>query len=133
MDTVPSEFNRSAASRPILDAKWDGRSTFSIEEARKILGLPRSAAYAAAKSGQLPANRITGRSPTFSAIAFRASERRSCGLSRSRPRSMPGRGRPRFRFKSITLTSEPHRTASMLVPRSDVRRARRPGIPGPQA
>ena len=62
MDIKPSEFNRSSASaRPILDAKWDGRSTFSIEEARKILGVSRSAAYAAARSGELPAIRIAGR------------------------------------------------------------------------
>jgi excisionase family DNA binding protein len=63
MDTKPStEFNRSAATtRPILDARWDGRSTFSVEEARKIIGVSRSAAYAAVKSGELPAIRIAGR------------------------------------------------------------------------
>jgi excisionase family DNA binding protein len=50
-----AEFNRSTVSaRPILDARWDGRSTFSIEEAGKILGVSRWSAYAAAKSGELP-------------------------------------------------------------------------------
>jgi hypothetical protein len=62
MDTKPSELDRRLTStRPILDAKWDGRSTFSIEEARKILGVSRSAAYAAARSEELPAIRIAGR------------------------------------------------------------------------
>jgi excisionase family DNA binding protein len=51
----PTEFNRSAVStRPILDAKWNGRSTFSIEEAGEILGVSRWSAYEAAKNGQLP-------------------------------------------------------------------------------
>jgi hypothetical protein len=40
-----------AVRNPICDPKWDGRSTFSIEEAGEILGLSRSAAYEAAKDG----------------------------------------------------------------------------------
>jgi excisionase family DNA binding protein len=42
------------STRPILDAKWDGRSTFSIEEAAKILGVSRWKAYEAAKVGEIP-------------------------------------------------------------------------------
>jgi hypothetical protein len=40
---------------PIHGAKWNGRSTFSIEEAGcEILGLSKCSAYAAAKNGSLP-------------------------------------------------------------------------------
>ena len=39
---------------PILASKWDGRSTFSVEEAGEILGLSRCSAYAAVKNGQIP-------------------------------------------------------------------------------
>jgi hypothetical protein len=41
MDTKPSELDQHTTStRPILDAKWDARSTFSIEEARSLLAPP---------------------------------------------------------------------------------------------
>ncbi|MCK1407113.1 helix-turn-helix domain-containing protein [Bradyrhizobium sp. 76] len=44
---------------PIYDAKWDGRSTFSVEEAGcEILGLSKCSAYAAANSGVLPTIRV---------------------------------------------------------------------------
>jgi excisionase family DNA binding protein len=43
----------------VLDSRWDGRSTLSVEEAGvDILGLSRAAAYAAAKAGTLPVIRI---------------------------------------------------------------------------
>jgi excisionase family DNA binding protein len=42
----------------ILDAKWDGRSTFTVEEAGEICGLSRPSIYAAAKNGTLPTVRI---------------------------------------------------------------------------
>lgn len=38
----------------VLDAKWKGRSTFSVEEAGEICGISRPSAYAAAKNGTLP-------------------------------------------------------------------------------
>jgi hypothetical protein len=40
--------------RKVLDSRWDGKSTFTIQEAGEILGLSRGAAYAAAKSKLLP-------------------------------------------------------------------------------
>jgi excisionase family DNA binding protein len=48
------------APRPvqILDPKWDGRSTFTVEEAGEICGISRPSAYAAAKNGSLPTVRI---------------------------------------------------------------------------
>lgn len=43
----------------VLDRRWDGRSTFTVEEAGcKILGLSKCSAYAAANSGELPAIRV---------------------------------------------------------------------------
>jgi excisionase family DNA binding protein len=43
----------------VLDARWDGRSTLSVEEAGcDVLGLSRASAYAAAKKGSLPVIRI---------------------------------------------------------------------------
>jgi excisionase family DNA binding protein len=39
----------------ILSPVWDGRETFTVVEAGKILGLARGTAYAAAKAGKLPA------------------------------------------------------------------------------
>ena len=43
----------------ILDARWDGRDTFTVEEAGvEILGLNRWTAYQAAKNGELPTIRI---------------------------------------------------------------------------
>jgi excisionase family DNA binding protein len=42
----------------VLDAKWDGRSTFTVEEAAEICGLSRPGAYAAAAKGALPTVRI---------------------------------------------------------------------------
>ncbi len=44
---------------PIYDPKWNGRSTFSVEEAGcEILGLSKCSAYAAAKNGSLPTVRV---------------------------------------------------------------------------
>jgi excisionase family DNA binding protein len=43
----------------VLDSRWDGRSTLSVEEAGcEVLGLSRAASYAAAKSGTLPVIRV---------------------------------------------------------------------------
>jgi excisionase family DNA binding protein len=43
----------------VLDSRWDGRSTLSVEEAGcDVLGLSRAAAYMAAKSGALPIVRV---------------------------------------------------------------------------
>jgi excisionase family DNA binding protein len=43
----------------VLDSRWDGRSTLSVEEAGcGVLGLSRAASYAAAKSGTLPVIRV---------------------------------------------------------------------------
>jgi excisionase family DNA binding protein len=44
---------------PIFDPKWNGRSTFSVEEAGcEILGLSKCSAYAAAKTGSIPTVRV---------------------------------------------------------------------------
>jgi excisionase family DNA binding protein len=57
-----TEFNRSASSaRPILDAAWNGRSTFSIEEAAKILSVSPWTAYQWAKAGEIPTIKIGSR------------------------------------------------------------------------
>jgi hypothetical protein len=43
----------------VLDSRWDGRSTFSVEEAGcEILGLSRAGAFAAANAGTLPVIRL---------------------------------------------------------------------------
>ncbi len=44
-------------THPALDA-LDGRLTVTVEEAASILGLGRSAAYEAARRGQLPTRRL---------------------------------------------------------------------------
>jgi excisionase family DNA binding protein len=51
----------SPSDRRILDAQWDGRSTFSIPEAGQILGLSKWGAYEAAKRGEIPVVRIGSR------------------------------------------------------------------------
>jgi excisionase family DNA binding protein len=42
----------------VLPAKWDERSTLTIEEAGEILGLSRASAYQAANKGFLPVIRL---------------------------------------------------------------------------
>lgn len=42
----------------VLNSRWDGRSTLSVEEAADVLGLSRAGAYAAATSGDLPVVRV---------------------------------------------------------------------------
>ena len=42
----------------VLDSRWDGRSTLSVEEAADVLGLSRATAYAAANAGELPIVRV---------------------------------------------------------------------------
>jgi excisionase family DNA binding protein len=44
--------------RRILAAKWDGRTTLTIDEVGEILGLSRPSAYAAANRGDLPVIRV---------------------------------------------------------------------------
>jgi hypothetical protein len=61
-DTMGGMSNKPAPETrsPICDPKWDGRSTFSIEEAGEILGLSRSAAYEATKpDGDQPPELLT--------------------------------------------------------------------------
>jgi len=48
-------------SKRILDAKWDGRSTFSVDEVAGILGISRWSAYEATKKGVIPVVQIVGR------------------------------------------------------------------------
>lgn len=43
-----------SSDRRILDAKWDGFDTFTVEEAGEILRIGRTSAYNAAASGELP-------------------------------------------------------------------------------
>ena len=50
--------SRPRQSDRILDAKWDGRSTLTVEEAGEILGLSRWSAYQAVKNGHLPVIRV---------------------------------------------------------------------------
>ncbi|AMA59451.1 helix-turn-helix domain-containing protein [Bradyrhizobium sp. CCGE-LA001] len=51
--------SESTTSHRVLDQRWDGRSTFTVEEAGcEILGLSKCSAYAAANSGELPAIRV---------------------------------------------------------------------------
>jgi excisionase family DNA binding protein len=50
---------KGAPVRRVLGEQWDGRDTFTVEEAGcQILRLSRCAAYAAAESGALPTVRI---------------------------------------------------------------------------
>ena len=47
-----------AGSR-VLDSRWDGRSTLTVEEAGcAVLGLSRAGAYKAANEGDLPVVRV---------------------------------------------------------------------------
>jgi excisionase family DNA binding protein len=45
----------------ILDAQWDGRSTFTVEESGRILGLSKSSAWSALRRGELPFVKIGNR------------------------------------------------------------------------
>jgi excisionase family DNA binding protein len=43
----------------VLDSRWDGRSTLTVEEAGcEVLGLSRAGAYKAANEGDLPVVRV---------------------------------------------------------------------------
>jgi excisionase family DNA binding protein len=42
----------------IIDKRWDGSSTFTVDEAAEILRVSRDTAYEAAKTGDLPVVRI---------------------------------------------------------------------------
>jgi excisionase family DNA binding protein len=51
-------FSPPTASR-VLDSRWDGRSTLTVEEAGcEVLGLSRAGAYKAANEGDLPVVRV---------------------------------------------------------------------------
>lgn len=57
--TKPTSGGVAKVRSPIRDRKWDGRSTFSVEEAGcEILGLSKVSAYAAANRGDIPTIRI---------------------------------------------------------------------------
>jgi excisionase family DNA binding protein len=57
--SAPQDGPSPTRRNPIFDPKWNGRSTFSVEEAGcEILGLSKCSAYAAAKSGSIPTVRI---------------------------------------------------------------------------
>jgi excisionase family DNA binding protein len=42
----------------VLDSKWDGRSSFTVDEAAEILRVCRGTAYGAVKRGDIPAVRV---------------------------------------------------------------------------
>jgi excisionase family DNA binding protein len=42
----------------VLDAKWNGRSTFDVDETAEILGISRWSAYRGIKVGDIPAMRV---------------------------------------------------------------------------
>jgi excisionase family DNA binding protein len=50
-----------AALGPVLPPEFAGRTTLTVEEARNILGMSRSAAYAAVGDRSLPTVKIGGR------------------------------------------------------------------------
>jgi excisionase family DNA binding protein len=52
--TTQSDHEKQAQHWRILDSKWDGRSTFTVEETAEILGLSRWSAYAAVKKKEIP-------------------------------------------------------------------------------
>jgi hypothetical protein len=55
MGTSTPSGNDQLRNARILDSRWDGKSSFTIEEAGcEILGLSRASAYAAANNGNLP-------------------------------------------------------------------------------
>ncbi len=52
-DGISAGSDQSVSWR-ILDPKWDGRSTFTVDETAEIFGLSRCSAYAAVKKGEIP-------------------------------------------------------------------------------
>jgi excisionase family DNA binding protein len=42
----------------VLDARWNGRSTFDVDETAEILGISRWSAYRGIKTGDIPAMRV---------------------------------------------------------------------------
>jgi excisionase family DNA binding protein len=49
-----STANIGPSHERVLDAKWDGRDTFTVPEAAEILRVSRGTAYEAVKKGELP-------------------------------------------------------------------------------
>jgi excisionase family DNA binding protein len=49
---------KAAESVRVLDARWDGHDSFTVEEAGEILKLNRWTAYYSAKKGRIPTIRI---------------------------------------------------------------------------
>ena len=60
----PNRRERRQQDRPqrqsgsILGPKWDGRDSFTVDEAGEILGLSRWSAYQAAGRGEIPTVRV---------------------------------------------------------------------------
>lgn len=52
------EFPKTPGSGTVLAAKWNGRTTFTVDELAEILMLSRWAAYSAVKSGEIASVRI---------------------------------------------------------------------------
>jgi excisionase family DNA binding protein len=51
--------NGAERATRVLDSRWDGRSTLTVEEAGcDVLGLSRAGAYKAANEGDLPVVRV---------------------------------------------------------------------------
>jgi excisionase family DNA binding protein len=49
---------RSSDAREVLDAKWQGLSTFTVDEFAEIFRLSRAASYAAVANGEVKSIRI---------------------------------------------------------------------------
>ena len=57
----PPPTRRERQSGSILGPKWDGRDSFTVEEAGEILGLSRWAAYQAATRQEIPNLKVGAR------------------------------------------------------------------------
>jgi excisionase family DNA binding protein len=55
ISTAEPDPKMRTASWRILDAKWDGKTVFTVPEAAKILRISTWAAYEAVKNKELPA------------------------------------------------------------------------------
>jgi hypothetical protein len=58
---IPPVVASGQPARRILDKKWDGRTTFNVEETSEILGLAKWNIYEQMKKGAVPSVRIGGR------------------------------------------------------------------------
>ena len=55
---APIEKAAESVQQRVLDARWDGHDSFTVEEAGEILKLNRWTAYHSAKKGRIPTIRI---------------------------------------------------------------------------